>query len=53
VGRTKEFPDRITLPLAEGVLGRLDAVVREGESRLDVIRVAIEKEVKRREKSDG
>lgn len=50
VGRKMEFPDRITLPLAEGVLARIDAVLEPGEPRLDLIREAIERELKRRER---
>lgn len=51
VGRKKEFPDRITLPLAKGVLNRVDAVLSEGEPRLDMIREAIEREIKRRQRA--
>jgi len=50
VGRKKEFPERITLPLAEGTTARVDAAVRDGEVRLDVIREAIDRELKRRER---
>lgn len=50
MGRKKEFTDRITLPLAEGVLERIDAVLAEKEPRLDMIREAVEREIKRREK---
>ena len=49
MGRKKEYPDRITLPLAEGVAARLDAARADGETRLDVIRAAIERELERRE----
>lgn len=41
---------RITLPLAEGVTERVDALVLNGETRLDLIREAIEREIKRRER---
>ncbi len=51
MGRNKEYPDRLTLPLAEGVVARLDEAREEGETRLDVIRVAIERELKRRSKA--
>lgn len=50
VGRKKEYPDRITLPLAEGVIERIDKILQSGEARLDVIRSAIERELKRRER---
>ncbi|MCD1645254.1 hypothetical protein [Aurantimonas coralicida] len=45
-----QYPERITLPLAEGTTARIDAVCAEGEPRLDVIREAIERELKRRER---
>lgn len=50
VGRKKEFPVRITLPLPEGVTERLDALAEDGETRLDVIRAGIDQEIKRRER---
>lgn len=49
VGRNKEYPVRITLPLAEGVTERIDALCRDGEARVDFIRAAIDRETKRRE----
>jgi hypothetical protein len=48
MGRTMLYPVRITLPLAEGVTERLDALVVPPETRLDIIREAIEREIKRR-----
>lgn len=48
VGRKKEFPDRITLPLAEGVVAKIDSVLAKDEPRLDMIREAIDREIKRR-----
>ena len=48
VGRKMEYPDRITLPLAHGVLARIDAALANGEPRLDLIRDAIERELQRR-----
>jgi len=51
VGRKKEYPDRITLPLADGVLARVDAVLSPAEPRLDMIREAIEREIKRRQRT--
>lgn len=50
VGRKMEFPDRITLPLAAGVVARIDSVLQPNEPRLDLIREAIEREIKRRER---
>lgn len=51
VGRKKEYPDRITLPLAEGVLAKVDSVLADGEPRLDMIREAIDREIKRRQRA--
>lgn len=51
VGRKKEFPNRLTLPLSDEMLAGIDAVRDEGEDRLTVIREAIEREVKRRSKA--
>ena len=50
VGRKKEFEKRITLPLPSETLERIDAVLSEAEPRLDMIREAIEREIKRRER---
>jgi hypothetical protein len=51
MGRTKLWTERIQLPLAEGTTARIDAVREEGEDRLSVIRQAIEREIKRRERA--
>lgn len=50
VGRKKQWTERIQLPLAEGTTARLDSLLKPGEVRLDVIREAIERELKRRER---
>jgi metal-responsive CopG/Arc/MetJ family transcriptional regulator len=48
MGRKKLWTTRLTLPLAEETVERLDAALKEGEARLDLIREAIERELKRR-----
>jgi hypothetical protein len=48
VGRKKEFTEQIRLPLADGTTARVDAVLAKDEPRLDMIREAIEREIKRR-----
>lgn len=48
MGRKKLWTERLTLPLAAETVARLDAALRDGEARLDLIREAIEKELKRR-----
>ncbi|MGX1786894.1 hypothetical protein ACWIGM_09170 [Bosea sp. NPDC055332] len=50
VGRKKLWTERITLPMAEGTTERIDAALRQDEVRLDLIREAIERELKRRER---
>jgi hypothetical protein len=51
VGRKMEFPDRLTLPLADGVVARIDAALEPGEPRLELIREAIERELRRRQRT--
>lgn len=51
MGRKKLWTERITLPLTTETLERLDTLLHEGEIRLDLIREAIEKELKRRERA--
>lgn len=53
MGRTKQWHEAVNLTLPRGAKARMDAVLSEGEDRLDLIRAAIDKEVKRREKAKG
>lgn len=48
MGRPKQFDERIQLTLVEGTTGRIDALLEEGEYRLDFIRTAIEAEIDKR-----
>lgn len=50
MGRKKLWSENINLTLPEGAKARMDAALREGEDRLALIREAIERELKRREK---
>lgn len=50
MGRKKLWTERLQLPLADGTTDRIDALLRDGEVRLDLIREAIEREIKRRER---
>lgn len=50
MGRKKLWTERLTLPLNEETVARLDAALEEGEARLDLIRDAIDRELKRRER---
>lgn len=51
VGRKKEWPEEIRLSLAGGTLDRIANVLDDDEFRLDMIREAIEREIKRRLKA--
>ena len=51
VGRKKEWPEEIRLSLAGGTLDRIADVLEPDEFRLDMIREAIEREIKRRERA--
>lgn len=50
VGRKKVWDERILLPLKTETLVRVDGALKEGEARLDLIRDAIDKELKRRKR---
>ena len=51
MGRTKLWTERMHLTLPDGAKQRIDSVLEEGEDRLEFVRTAIEKEIKRRSKS--
>jgi hypothetical protein len=48
MGRKKLWDERILLPLAAETLKKIDAALADGEARLDLIREAIDRELKRR-----
>jgi hypothetical protein len=48
-GRRKLYTNRILLPLAPGVLERIDLMLENGETRLDFIRAMIERGLALRE----
>jgi hypothetical protein len=50
MGRKKIWTDRLTLPLAAETVEHMDAALKDGEARVDLIREAIERELKRRER---
>jgi hypothetical protein len=52
MGRKKRWTERLTLPLAEGTTARMDAALEAGEARVDLIRVAIERELRRRSRGN-
>lgn len=51
VGRRKEFDESLRVPLVAGTTARMDAVLAPEEPRLELIREAIEREIKRRERA--
>lgn len=53
MGRKKLWAERITLPISTEMLEGVDDALHKGETRLDLIRLAIEKELKRRHKSSS
>jgi hypothetical protein len=48
MGRKKLWTERLTLPLDAETVERIDASLEKGEARLDMIRTAIDRELKRR-----
>jgi len=48
MGRKKLWDERILVPLTKETVAKLDAAREDDEDRLDVIRAAIERELKRR-----
>ena len=50
MGRTKKWHENVNLTLAAGAKARMDAALRDGEDRLDLIREAIERELARRDR---
>lgn len=50
MGRKKLWPERLTLPLTTEAVAAMDAALEDGEARLDLIREAIERELKRRKR---
>lgn len=49
--RQKLFPIRLTLPITREMLASVDAALVGGEDRVAMIRQAIERELKRRDKA--
>ncbi len=52
VGRKKQWTERLTLPVTKELVDRMDAALADGEARLDLIREAIDRELKRRAKAN-
>lgn len=50
MGRKQINHEQMPARLPEGTLERMDAVLDEGEKRSDLVREAVERELKRRER---
>ncbi|KTR06881.1 hypothetical protein NS365_05455 [Aureimonas ureilytica] len=50
VGRKLRYPEHINVAVPEGTKARLDALLDDGEERLSLIRDALEREIRRRER---
>lgn len=50
MGRKKLWAENINLRLPDGAKARMDSLLEDGEDRLDLIRTAIDRELKRRER---
>lgn len=53
MGRKQINHEQMPARFPEGTLARMDAVLDEGEKRSDLIREAVERELKRRERHRG
>lgn len=53
MGRKMEWPDKAIAPLPAKTFDRIKAVLTEGETRTDFIRLAVERELSRREGEGG
>jgi hypothetical protein len=51
VGRKKRWAEDMQARFAEGTFARINGVLTEGEDRTDFVRDAVDRELKRREKS--
>lgn len=50
MGRKKLWDEDMQARFPEGTFDRIEAVLDEGEGRTDFVRVAVERELKRRER---
>lgn len=51
VGRKKRWAEDMQARFPEGTFARIEAVLEEAEDRTDFVREAVERELKRRERS--
>lgn len=50
MGRTKKWSEDMQARFAEGTFGRIERALEDGEDRTEFVRVAVERELKRRER---
>jgi len=50
MGRTKRWAEDMQARFPEGTFDRIEAVLEDSEDRTEFVRVAVERELKRREK---
>jgi hypothetical protein len=50
MGRKMLYPDKIVAPLPAGTLSRIAAALKPGEDKTDLLREAVETELKKRER---
>lgn len=50
VGRKKRWAEDMQARFPDGTFARISAVLKEGEDRTDFVRIAVERELKRRER---
>lgn len=53
VGRKKRWSEDMQARFPAGTFARIEAVLEDGEDRTDLVRAAVEREIKRREKAKG
>lgn len=51
MGRTKKWSEDMQARFPDGTFDRIEAVLEDSEDRTDFVRVAVEKELKRRERA--
>ena len=50
MGRKKEWAEDMQARFPDGTFDRIEAVLEDGEGRTDFVRVAVERELRRRER---
>lgn len=53
VGRKRRWAEDMQARFPDGTFARISAVLKEGEDRTDFVRIAVERELRRRERQQG